>query len=83
MFAYIPTRRDQPGSGSGDVILVRPGERIGGDGLVIDGASEVDQATITGEPLPVGKHPGDDVFAGTLNGTGMLRVRISRPRRTR
>jgi cation-transporting P-type ATPase J len=62
-----------------DVILVRPGERIGGDGHVIDGASEVDQATITGEPLPADKHPGDEVFAGTLNGTGMMRVRISRP----
>jgi heavy metal translocating P-type ATPase len=65
----------------GDVILVRPGERIGGDGHVVDGASDVDQATITGEPLPAGKQPGDEVFAGTLNGTGMLRVRISRPAR--
>jgi cation-transporting P-type ATPase J len=62
-----------------DVILIRPGERVGGDGQVIDGISEVDQATITGESLPVGKHPGDEVFAGTLNGTGMLRVRVSRP----
>ncbi len=63
----------------GDVILVRPGERIGGDGEVVDGASEVDQATITGEPLPVGKEVGDEVFAGTLNGTGALTVRITRP----
>ncbi|SMC74987.1 heavy metal translocating P-type ATPase [Kibdelosporangium aridum] len=64
---------------AGDVILVRPGERIGGDGAVIDGASDVDQATITGEPLPAPKHLGDEVFAGTLNGTGALRVRITRP----
>lgn len=63
----------------GDVLLIRPGERVGGDGVVIDGASEVDQATITGEPLPVDKTCGDEVFAGTLNGTGTLRVRVTRP----
>jgi len=62
----------------GDVILVRPGERIGADGDVLDGASEVDQAMITGEPLPAVKTAGDEVFAGTLNGTGALRVRVSR-----
>ncbi|WP_158842350.1 heavy metal translocating P-type ATPase [Saccharothrix deserti] len=62
----------------GDTILVRPGERVGADGRVLDGASEVDQATITGEPLPVAKEPGDEVFAGTLNGTGALRVRVER-----
>ncbi|CAM5458892.1 heavy metal translocating P-type ATPase [Streptomyces griseorubiginosus] len=62
----------------GDVLVVRPGERIGADGVVVDGASEADQATITGEPLPVAKGPGDEVFAGTLNGTGALRVRVGR-----
>ncbi|MFE9428662.1 heavy metal translocating P-type ATPase [Kitasatospora sp. NPDC006697] len=62
----------------GDLVLVRPGERIGADGRVLDGASEVDQATITGEPLPVAKQPGDEVFAGTLNGTGALRVKVER-----
>ncbi|MFG3228801.1 heavy metal translocating P-type ATPase [Kitasatospora sp. NPDC048194] len=62
----------------GDTVLVRPGERIGADGRVLDGAGEVDQATITGEPLPVAKQPGDEVFAGTLNGTGALRVRVDR-----
>ncbi len=62
----------------GDMIVVRPGERIGGDGQVISGASDVDQASITGEPLPVAKHPGDEVFAGTLNGTGVLRIRVDR-----
>ncbi|MEU2550630.1 heavy metal translocating P-type ATPase [Streptomyces sp. NPDC013313] len=62
----------------GDTILVRPGERIGADGRVVDGAGEVDQATITGEPLPVVKEAGDEVFAGTLNGTGALRVQVER-----
>ncbi|MFJ1696907.1 heavy metal translocating P-type ATPase [Streptomyces sp. NPDC088252] len=62
----------------GDVILVRPGERVGADGRVLDGAGEVDQATITGEPLPVAKERGDEVFAGTLNGTGALRVTVER-----
>ena len=62
----------------GDVILVRPGERIAADGTVLSGASDVDQATITGEPLPVAKSAGDEVFAGTANGTGALRVRVGR-----
>lgn len=65
----------------GDLVLVRPGERIGADGEVLDGASEVDQASITGEPLPVLKERGDEVFAGTLNGTGALRVRVGRAAR--
>ncbi|SDR70752.1 ATPase, P-type (transporting), HAD superfamily, subfamily IC/heavy metal translocating P-type ATPase [Actinopolymorpha singaporensis] len=63
----------------GDVILVRPGERIGADGQVVVGASAVDQASITGESIPVDKRPGDEVFAGTSNGTGALHVRVSRP----
>ncbi|MFE3542745.1 heavy metal translocating P-type ATPase [Nocardia sp. NPDC059177] len=62
----------------GALVLVRPGDRIAADGTVIGGASEVDQATVTGESLPVGKAAGDDVFAGTLNGTGVLRVRVRR-----
>ncbi|MBB4984708.1 HAD-IC family P-type ATPase [Streptomyces nymphaeiformis] len=62
----------------GDLVLVRPGERIGADGRVVDGASDVDQATITGEPLPVAKQAGDEVFAGTLNGSGALRVKVER-----
>ncbi|MFF3605834.1 HAD-IC family P-type ATPase [Streptomyces sp. NPDC002463] len=62
----------------GDLVLVRPGERIGADGRVVDGASDVDQATITGEPLPVAKRAGDEVFAGTLNGSGSLRVKVER-----
>ncbi len=63
----------------GDVVLVRPGEMVGADAVVVDGASEVDQASITGEPMPVLKEPGAEVFAGTMNGTGALRVTVSRP----
>ena len=63
----------------GDLVLVRPGEMVGADAVVVDGASEVDQASITGEPLPVLKEAGTEVFAGTMNGTGALRVTVSRP----
>jgi heavy metal translocating P-type ATPase len=62
----------------GDMILVRPGERVGADGQVVSGTSDVDQASITGEPLPIAKQAGDEVFAGTLNGTGVLWVRVDR-----
>ncbi|WP_435054333.1 heavy metal translocating P-type ATPase [Nonomuraea angiospora] len=63
----------------GDVIVVRPGERIGADGRVMAGVSDVDQASITGESLPADKQSGDEVFAGTMNGTGALRVQVTRP----
>lgn len=62
----------------GDTVLVRPGERLPADGTVREGTSDVQQAGITGEPLPVDKGPGDEVFAGTLNGTGALRVTVDR-----
>ncbi|MGW5570994.1 heavy metal translocating P-type ATPase [Nocardia thailandica] len=62
----------------GDLILVRPGERIAADASVVAGGSEVDQSTITGESLPVDRTAGDEVFAGTLNGTGSLRLRVTR-----
>ncbi|MFF3195126.1 heavy metal translocating P-type ATPase [Streptomyces misionensis] len=70
----VPTER----LAVGETVLVRPGERVGADGRVLAGASEVDQSTITGEPLPVPKEAGDEVFAGTLNGTGALRVKVER-----
>jgi len=63
----------------GQVLVVRPGERIGADGMVVFGAGEVDQAGITGEPMPVYRTVGHEVFAGTLNREGSLRVRVSRP----
>jgi Cd2+/Zn2+-exporting ATPase len=63
----------------GDVVLVRPGERIAADGRVAEGTSSVNQASITGESLPVDKRAGDEVFAGTINGHGALRVVVSKP----
>jgi cobalt/nickel-transporting P-type ATPase D len=62
----------------GDRVLVRPGERISADGAVVSGASDVDQSSITGEPLPMPKTIGDDVFAGTLNGSGALQLLVTR-----
>ncbi len=62
----------------GDVILVKPGERVAMDGRVVAGESGVDQAPITGESLPVAKQPGDEVYAGTINGAGALEVRVTR-----
>jgi Cd2+/Zn2+-exporting ATPase len=58
----------------GAVFRVRPGERIGLDGRVERGATEVDQAPITGESVPVAKQVGDEVFAGTINGSGVIEV---------
>lgn len=63
----------------GDLILIRPGERIGGDGIVVDGVSEVDQAAMTGESIPIRRAEGEEVLSGTVNGTGSLTVRITRP----
>jgi Cd2+/Zn2+-exporting ATPase len=63
----------------GDFVLVRPGESIPVDGVVIEGTSSVNQASITGESLPIDKAPGDSLFAGTLNEHGGLEVRVTRP----
>ena len=63
----------------GDRVIVRPGERISADGRVRSGSSDVDQASITGEPLPATKTVGDEVYAGTLNGAGALVVEVTRP----
>ena len=62
----------------GDLVRIRPAERVPVDGEVVEGDSEVDQASITGESVPVGKRRGDQVFAGTLNGTGSLLVRVTK-----
>lgn len=63
----------------GDVILVRPGERIPADGYVLEGQSAVDQASITGESIPLDKVEGDEVFAGTINGQGALKIEVAKP----
>ena len=61
-----------------DVVIVRPGVRIPIDGVILDGNSGVDQASVTGESLPVDKVPGDQVFASTVNGEGALEVKVTR-----
>ncbi|HWA97981.1 MAG TPA: cation-translocating P-type ATPase family protein [Pirellulales bacterium] len=66
----VPADQVQPG----DLLIVRPGERIAVDGLVAAGRSAVDQSTLTGESLPVDKGPNDRVFAGTLNQMGALEI---------
>nr|WP_290667094.1 heavy metal translocating P-type ATPase [Ardenticatena sp.] len=62
----------------GDIVIVKPGERIPIDGVVVEGSSAVDQSPITGESIPVTKEVGDEVFAGTLNGGGVLEIRVTR-----
>jgi len=63
----------------GDQVLVKPGELIPTDGLIIAGHSPLNQAPITGESLPVEKAVGDEVFAGTINGNGALTLRVHKP----
>ena len=63
---------------AGDVILVRAGERLAADGEIISGFSAINESSITGEPLPREKGPGEEVFSGSLNGGGLLQVRVSR-----
>jgi Cd2+/Zn2+-exporting ATPase len=61
-----------------DVLVVRPGERIAADGLILTGRTSVDQSAMTGESLPVAKQPGDPVFAATLNQQGAVEVQVTR-----
>ena len=65
----------------GAVIVVKPGEKLPLDGQIVTGTSEVNQAPVTGESLPVDKVPGDEVFAGSINGRGALEVAVTRLRR--
>jgi Cu+-exporting ATPase len=62
----------------GDTVIVRPGERIPVDGIVLDGRSAVDESMLSGEPLPVDKQTGDTVVGGTINGQGLLRFSATR-----
>jgi Cu+-exporting ATPase len=72
--ADVPLERVVPGDG----LRVRPGEKIPVDGVVLDGAGTVDEAMLTGEPLPVEKRPGDKVAGGTVNGAGSFVMRAER-----
>src|SRR5881628_2555712 len=62
----------------GDVVIIKPGERIPVDGVVTEGASAVDESMLTGEPMPVAKKPGDEVMGGTVNTTGSVTFRATR-----
>jgi Cu+-exporting ATPase len=70
----LPLARVRPA----DEVVVRPGERIPADGVVLDGTSTVDESMLTGEPLPVAKQPGDSVIGATLNRNGAFRFRVER-----
>ena len=61
-----------------DIVIVRPGVRLAADGVIAIGSSSIDQASVTGESVPVDKGPGDSVFAGTINGEGALEIRVTR-----
>lgn len=63
---------------TGDTVIVRPGERIPVDGVVLEGTSSIDESMITGESLPVGKHPGDEVVGATINKMGSFRFEATR-----
>jgi Cd2+/Zn2+-exporting ATPase len=84
-----PTARRRGGDGSleevavellepGDVVLVRPGERLPTDGVVVAGSSAVDQSAVTGESIPVEVAAGAEVFGGTVNGVGALEIRVTK-----
>jgi Cd2+/Zn2+-exporting ATPase len=64
--------------GPGDTLLVRPGERIAADGVVVNGRSSVDESPVTGESVPVEKRSGEPVFAGTINCDGAMEVRVAK-----
>ena len=68
----VPVEELRPG----DLVLVRPGEKIPVDGEVVEGASSVDESMLTGESMPVEKKPGDGVIAGSVNGEGSLTIRV-------
>src|SRR5262249_18239382 len=61
----------------GDLVLVRPGTSIPADGEVVEGESQLNESMISGESRPVHKRPGDTLIAGTVNGSGSLRVRVT------
>jgi Zn2+/Cd2+-exporting ATPase len=62
----------------GDVVIVRPGDKVPLDGTIVAGHSDVNEAPMTGESLPVDKHPGDEAYAGTINGRGSFELEVTR-----
>lgn len=62
----------------GDIMIVKPGQKIAMDGVIVDGSSSINQAAITGESVPVGKYKDDEVFAGTMNEEGFLEVEVTK-----
>lgn len=73
----VPVESLEPGA----IIVIKPGEKVPLDGEVVRGVSAVNQAPVTGESLPADKLPGDEVFAGSINGRGALEIRVTRLRR--
>nr|WP_312579725.1 heavy metal translocating P-type ATPase [Sedimentibacter sp.] len=61
-----------------EIVLVKPGEKVSVDGVVVSGTSAIDQSSITGESIPVEKHAGDEVYASTLNGRGALEIKVTK-----
>jgi len=70
----VPLEQVQPG----DLLRIRPGEKVPVDGVVVQGSSNVDEAMVSGEPVPVGKQPGDPLIGATINGTGSLVMRAEK-----
>ncbi|MCI9270293.1 MAG: cadmium-translocating P-type ATPase [Dorea sp.] len=64
---------------AGDIILIRPGDRVGLDGIVAEGESRIDTSPVTGEPVPVAVKEGDEILSGCVNERGALKLRVSRP----
>ena len=63
----------------GDILLVRPGDRIPLDGVIVDGESQIDTSPVTGEPVPVNAKYGDEVISGCVNTSGLLKIRVEKP----
>ena len=63
----------------GDHLLIKPGERVPADGIIFKGQSSIDEAAISGEPLPIAKFEGDEVFAGTVNLNGAITMEMTKP----
>jgi Cd2+/Zn2+-exporting ATPase len=73
----VPVEAVSPGA----IVIVKPGEKLPLDGVVVEGRTSINQAPVTGESLPADKEPGDEVFAGSINGRGAIDVRVTRFRR--